>query len=50
LNFTLRALQQLAAENEVIRHRAALPVVDGNHACQQLSRTVKKLSQKLSVV
>ena len=50
LNFTLGALRQLAAENQVIRHRAALPAVDAHQACQQLSRALKKLRQKLSVV
>ena len=34
----------------MIRHRAALPLVDGHHACQQLSGTLQKLRQKLSVV
>jgi hypothetical protein len=50
LNFTLGALRQLIAEDQVIRHRAALPLVDGNHACQHLNGTIQKLRQKLSVV
>ena len=50
MNFTSGALQQLAAENQVIRHRAALPLVDGRHACQQLGSTIQKLRQKLDLV
>ena len=50
MNFTSGALQQLAAENQVIRHRAALPLVDGQRACLQLGSTLQKLRQKLSVV
>jgi EH_Signature domain len=50
LNFTLEALRQLAAEDQVIRQRAALPPVNGPHACQQLGNALNKLRQKLSVV
>lgn len=50
MNFTLAALRQLTAEDQVIRHRAALPSVNGSHACQQLGATLSKLRQKLSVV
>lgn len=50
MNFTLGALQQLAAETQVIRQRASLPPVDGRHACMQLSGTIHKLRQKLSIV
>jgi len=50
VNFALGALQQLAAENQVIRHRAALPLVDGKHSCQQLGSVLQKLRQKLTVV
>lgn len=34
----------------MIRHRAALPPVNGSHACQQLDATLRKLRQKLTVV
>ena len=50
MNFTLGALRQLTAEDQVIRHRAALPPVNAQHACLQLSGTLHKLRQKLSVV
>jgi hypothetical protein len=50
VNFTLEAFQQLTAETQVIRHRAGLPLIDGHHACQQLTGALKKLRQKLSVV
>lgn len=50
MNLTLDALQQLAAESQVIRHRAGLPLAVGHHACQQLTDTLQDLRQKLSVV
>ena len=50
MNFTLRALQQLGAEEHVIRNRAALAPVSGEQACRQLSGTLQKLRQKLTVV
>ena len=50
MNFTLESLQRLMAETQVIRHRADLPLIDGHHACQQLSSTLNKLRQKMSIV
>jgi hypothetical protein len=50
VNFASGALQQLAAENQVIRQRAGQPLVDGQHACLQLSHALQKLRQKFSVV
>jgi len=50
LKFTLTALGQLGAEEHVIRNRAALPPVSAQLACSQLSGTLQKLRQKLSVV
>ena len=50
MNSTLESLERLIAETQVIRHRAGLPLVDGHHACQQLSSTVAKLRQKMSIV
>jgi hypothetical protein len=50
VNFALSALQQLAAEEHVIRSRATLPPVNGQQACKQLSATLQKLGQQLSVV
>ena len=43
MNFTLGALQQLNAEAQVIRHRAALAPVNGQHACLQLSGVLREL-------
>jgi hypothetical protein len=50
VNFASDALQQLAAESQVIRHRAALPPVDCKHACVELSNTLHRLRQKRRVV
>jgi len=50
VNFTLGALQKLAAEEHVIRNRAALAPVNGPQACRQLSGTLQKLRQKLTVM
>jgi hypothetical protein len=50
MNFTSGALQRLAAENQVIRQRASLPPVNCQRACLDLSHTLQKLRQKLSVV
>lgn len=50
MNFTLGALRQLTAEDQVIRHRAALPRVDGEHACQYLNRTLQTLRERLTIV
>ena len=50
MNFILGALQKLTAEEHVIRNRAALAPVNGEHACLHLSGTLQKLRQKLSVV
>jgi hypothetical protein len=50
VNFTLRALQQLGAEEDVIRNRAALAPVSGRQACKQLSGTLQNLRQNLTVV
>jgi len=50
LTFTLGALQKLAAEAQVLRHHTALPLLDGHHACLQLSRAVDKLREKRTVI
>ena len=50
MNFTTKALQQLVAEHQVIRQRAALPVVDAHHACARLRGAVEKLRQTLTIV
>ena len=49
MNFTLEALGRLSVEEQVIRHRAALPPVNGFRECQQLEVTLQNLSHKLSV-
>ncbi len=50
MNCTLGALQKLSAETHVIRQRAALPPVNGQHACQQLRGTLDNLRQKRTVI
>ena len=50
MTFTLGALQKLAAEAQVLRHHTALPLLDGHHACLQLSRAVDKLREKRTVI
>ena len=50
MNLTLGALQQLKAEAQVIRHRAALPPVNGQQACLQLSGVLHELRQKREVM
>lgn len=50
MNFTLGAMRQLIDEEQVIRHRATLPRVDGQQACHQLSRTIKRLRDQLSII
>ena len=50
MNFVLGALQQLNAEAQVIRHRAALAPVNGQHACLQLSSVLRELRQKRMVI
>ena len=50
MNFTLGAFQQLTAEGQVIRNRAALPPVNGQQACNQLSGTLDKLREQRSVI
>jgi hypothetical protein len=50
VNFTLGALQQLNAEAQVIRHRAALAPVNGQQACLQLSGVLHKLRLKRTVI
>ncbi len=50
MNFTLGALRQLTAEDQVIRHRAALPCVDGEQVCQHLNRTLQKFREKLTII
>jgi hypothetical protein len=50
VNSVLGALQQLNAEAQVIRHRAALAPVNGQHACLQLSSVLRELRQKRMVI
>jgi hypothetical protein len=50
MNFTLSALQRMSAEAHVISQRAALPPLEGQHACQDLSKVLLKLRAKGSVV
>src|ERR1700740_3641271 len=46
MNFTLGALQQLTAEEQVIRHRATPPQIDGPQACRALNTTLEKFRLK----
>jgi hypothetical protein len=50
LKFTLGALQQLTAEAQVIRHRGALPLIDGRQACRHLGSTLEKFREKGTTV
>ena len=50
MNFTLGALQQLKAEAQVIRNRAALAPVNGQQACMHLSGVLRELRQKRTVI
>lgn len=50
MNFTREAVQQLVAEDQVIRHRAALPLVDAQHACQHLRGTLDKLRKTRTLI
>jgi EH_Signature domain len=50
LNLTLGALRQMAAEAQVISHRSALPPVNAQQACLQLSGTLRKLRQARTVI
>jgi hypothetical protein len=45
MKFTLEALDRLTAEQQVIRHRATLPLVDGRQACRILGNTLEKFRQ-----
>ncbi len=50
MNFTLAALQQLTAEAQVIRQRAALPATDGKQACKALGDILEKFRKQKSTV
>jgi len=50
MKVTLGALAQLKAEEKVIGHRAALPVVDGKKECRTLGRTLEKLREQRTTV
>jgi hypothetical protein len=50
LNLTVAALQQLGAEAQVIRHRAAAPAVDGQRACRFLRGALDKIRDKRLVI
>jgi hypothetical protein len=50
VNFTLGAMQRMSAEAHVISQRASLPPLEGQHACQELSKVLLKLRAKGSVV
>ena len=50
MNFTLEAFQQLTAEAQVIRQRAALPAIDGKQTCKALGDTLDKFRKQKSTV
>lgn len=50
MKFVLGALQQLTAEEQVLRRRAALPTVDGNRECRTLGDTLSRFRELRSVV
>jgi len=50
MKFTLGALAQLTAEEKVIRHRVALPVVDGKKECRGLGGTLERFRQMRAIV